>query len=144
MPHRSAWTIGPIRRIPMMPFSAGAMSRAMFMLFFSTRPSSLSSSDQHNKRMTPVNEHFLLPRWAHLMFVAYTRVKLGDIANGSYKNASYLTYNAHTEWTRKGWIPNLIVRRSLIHLSSEICWSSGLLHLLFDQSENSLSLRLDG
>ncbi|CAF0722370.1 unnamed protein product [Rotaria sordida] len=32
---------------------------------------------------------------------AYTRVQLEDIANGNYKNASYLTYNAHTEWTRQ-------------------------------------------
>ncbi|CAF0769160.1 unnamed protein product [Adineta steineri] len=31
----------------------------------------------------------------------YTKVRLEDIANGNYKNASYLTYNAHTEWTRK-------------------------------------------
>ncbi|CAF3380138.1 unnamed protein product [Rotaria sp. Silwood1] len=32
---------------------------------------------------------------------AYTRVQLEDIANGNYKNASYLTYHAHTEWTRQ-------------------------------------------
>lgn len=34
--------------------------------------------------------------------LAYTRVKLEDIANGTYKNASHLTYHAHSEWTRKG------------------------------------------
>ncbi|CAF3375554.1 unnamed protein product [Rotaria socialis] len=32
---------------------------------------------------------------------AYTRVQLEDIENGIYKNASYLTYHAHAEWTRQ-------------------------------------------
>lgn len=36
-------------------------------------------------------------------FLAYTKVRLEDIANGTYKNASYITYHAHTEWTRKGF-----------------------------------------
>lgn len=36
--------------------------------------------------------------------LAYTRVKLEDIANGTYKNASHLTYHAHSEWTRKGFL----------------------------------------
>ncbi|UJR35381.1 hypothetical protein I4U23_028138 [Adineta vaga] len=31
----------------------------------------------------------------------YTKVHLADIANGNYKNASYATYHAHGEWTRK-------------------------------------------
>jgi hypothetical protein len=33
----------------------------------------------------------------------YTKVRLQDIANGNYKNASYLTYHAHSEWTRKSF-----------------------------------------
>ncbi|CAF1205487.1 unnamed protein product [Adineta ricciae] len=31
----------------------------------------------------------------------YKKVQLADIANGNYKNASYATYHAHGEWTRK-------------------------------------------
>jgi len=42
----------------------------------------------------------------YFFVLAYTRVKIEDIANRTYKNASYLTYHAHTEWTRKGFSLN--------------------------------------
>ncbi len=48
--------------------------------------------------------YFMNFYFLEIFVLAYTTVKLGDIANGTYKNATYLTYHAHTEWTRKGFL----------------------------------------
>lgn len=75
------------------------------MQFYSIQLSLHSLNDHHNKRIMQVS--FIL----RIMFyfqssyhLAYTRVQLEDIANGIYKNASYLTYHAHGEWTRQSAI----------------------------------------
>lgn len=46
-----------------------------------------------------------------LFLLAYTRVQLEDIKTGVYKNASYLTYHAHAEWTRQSLLEKKIIKK---------------------------------